>query len=110
MTLPSAKDELAALRPVVDDEHLARREVHGPVTLVIEAIGARCVSHPHGDIVFSGRHHEALIDPRRAIAGNPGRWQVRSIDLAAVDIEFDIEGPAYPRAILHPAHVRRQLG
>src|SRR5512141_3046899 len=104
MKLPSAKDELAAFRPVVDNEHLARREVHGLVTLVIEAVGACGVSHTHGDIVFSGRHHEALIDPRGAIAGNPGRRQVRSIDLSAVDIEFDIEGPSYPRAILHPSH------
>ena len=83
---------------------------HGPVTLVIEAFGARGVAHAHGDIVFSGRHHEALIDPRRAIARDPGRRQVRSDRSCGRRDRVRHRGTGDPRAILHPAHVRRQLG
>src|SRR5579863_419563 len=110
MVLSSAKDELAAFRPIVDDKHLARREFHSAATFVIEALGARGVPHPHRDVVFSGRQYKALIDARRTIACYAGRPQARSIDVGAITIELDVDRPARARTILYPAHVRRLLG
>src|SRR5579871_4685981 len=101
----STKDELAALRPVIDDEQLVRREIDRLVPLVVETLGTGRVTHAHVDVILSGRQHKALVDPRRTVAGNPRGREAGPIDIAAVDVELDIDRPAHPRTILHAAHV-----
>src|SRR6516225_3323580 len=110
MAHPLPKHETTAFRPVGDDEHLVGRELHIVASLMIEAFGTRGIAHAHRYIMSAGRQEEALIDSRRTVASDTSGRKAGPIDIAAVDVELDIDRPPAPRTFLHPPHIGRQLG
>src|SRR5690606_18659601 len=84
-------------------------KLDGLLAVPVEVV-ARAVAHAHDEGVAAGGKLEALVDARRAVAGDARRRHARLVDPPAVDLELDGDGRPLARAYLGPAHVGRQLG
>ena len=69
--------------------------------------GAGVVLQPHGDAMLAGRHLQALIDGRRAVARQPGRRGHMPVHRRAVQIDLDRHRRSFASALQRRAHVGR---
>src|SRR5512139_3432257 len=88
---PSAKDEIATLRSVVDNEHLPLSQLNDLAPFVIEARRPRRIPHAHGHLVPRGWQNDTLVSPRRTVPGYSARRQTRAKDIPPVDVQLDVD-------------------